>query len=494
MASSTAWQHTESRFAMRDLILILNFSDADCRNVTRKLRAEQVNTRILPGSAPFEAIRAEDPMGIILAGKAVGSTLVTFDTRILQSGVPILALGDPALTMLTMLGGKAGDLIAGDGLVSFTFEHCVLNDGIADQERMVCGIRHLEMAGCMNVICRGNGEVLGYAHELMPVYGMQFEAEQNDPDGALMLKNFALGICGCSASWDDAAFLKECEEALRARCPEGKAFVALTGGVCSAVSALIACRALGKERVKCVLIDTGFMRERECISFLECFRDRMGLDITWIRAEDRFMEAVNSLENDSDKEQAIRRMMREILREQKESFGDIALCVRGTCQRDVMENAYMPLEDQNDYAPLSQLFLEEVRRIGDMLGMPAEYTAAQPFPGTGLALRIRGCVTAERLETLRRADAILAEEIAEAGIRRLFKFFAFLLPDAIDASRSVICLRAVHAGEGDSAYACRLPWDVPERVCERLCAERKDVCRVLYDMTPASCNREIEFC
>ena len=151
MASSTARQHTESRFAMRDLILILNFSDADCRNVTRKLRAEQVNTRILPGSASFEAIRAEDPMGIILAGKAVGSTLVTFDTRILQSGVPILALGDPALTMLTMLGGKAGDLIAGDGLVSFTFEHCVLNDGIADQERMVCGIRHLEMAGCMKV-------------------------------------------------------------------------------------------------------------------------------------------------------------------------------------------------------------------------------------------------------------------------------------------------------------------------------------------------------
>ena len=479
---------------MRDLILVLNFSDADSRNVTRKLRAEQVNTHVLPGNSPFEVIRAEDPMGIVMAGKAVGSTLVTFDTRILQSGVPILALGDPALTMLTMLGGKVGDLAGNDGLISFTFEHCVLNDGIADQERMVCGIRHLEMAGCMNVICRGDGEVLGYAHELMPIYGMQFEAEQNDPDGALMLKNFALSICGCTASWDDAAFLSECEEKMRVRCQEGKAFAALTGGVCSAVSALIACRALGKDRVRCVLVDTGFMRERECISFLECFKDRMGLDITYIHAEDRFMEAVQGLESTRDKEQAMSRVMNEILKEQRDRMGDITLTVRGTCQSDLigMEN-----ESENsgrEYAPLSQLFLEEVRRIGDTLGMPAEYTAAQPFPGTGLALRIRGCVTKERLETLRRADTILTEEIAEAGIRRLFKFFTFLIPDAGDPSRSVICLRAVHAGEGDSAYACRLPWDVPERVCERLCAERKDVCRVLYDLTPASCNREIEFC
>lgn len=481
---------------MQDLILVLNYADRPCRNVTRKLRAEQVNSVVLHSSVTLEEIQKVDPKGIVLAGSADGRDDIVFDTRILQSGVPILALGDPALTMLTLLGGKVGPVSDVKGLVSFRFEHHVLNDGIADQERMVGTIRTLEMAGCMQVLCTGEGEVLGFMHELMPVIGMQFELEQNDPDGALMLKNFAVSLCGCSTQRDDDAVLRECQEKIRMLCPEKKAICALTGGLDSAVSALISARAIGFENVKCYFIDTGFLRENESTAFLKCFRDQMGLDITFLPAAERFMDAVAGIMDSEGKKKAIGDLLIRILTEEIEKCPDIGLVIRGTALGDRMQNTVAPLPegiDLPEFAPVDQLFKEEIRRIGEKLGIPPEYVTVQSFPGTGLALRVRGCVTRERLETLRRADAILNEELREAGVRRLMKSFAALLPDSADLSRSIICLRAVQSSESNYAFASRLPYDVLERVTARLMVERKDVYRVMYDLTSAGSDKDVEY-
>lgn len=478
----------------QDMVLVLNFSDSASREAARKLRAERICCRIVPGTASLEDIRKIGPRGIILAADADEREDVLPDTRILQGEVPMLALGYAACEMMRMAGGTVGEIVLENRLVPLRFSENILTDGVADQERMLRRVRDLQPGGCMTVLCESGGIVIGYRHDVLPLYGIQLEMEQNDPDGAQILRNFACEVCGCTGWWDDEAYVSAQVDAISGQAGDGKVMCAVTGGLDSAVTAALAYRAVGR-RLRCVLIDTGLMHEGECSRFMRVFADEMGMDITLVNAQERFLEALRGITDQSRKRSLIGGLLRDILMEEMRKIPDLTLLIRGTNCSDVMQRSFEELPDDipvKTFEPIRDLFKDEIRRVAGYLGFPNSFVTAQPFPGTGMALRIRGEVTEERLSTVRAADRIFNEELQQAGVKRLMKSFAVL--ETLPESRgNVICLRAVQAAESLSATAARLPYDMLENTVKRILNEVPGVIRVFYDLTGASTYSRIEY-
>lgn len=271
----------------------------------------------------------------------------------------------------------------------------------------------------------------------------------------------------------------------------------MTGGTASGVSALLAFKALGKN-LKCIFVDTGLLRDHEGEDFLSFYRDQIGMDITRVSAEERFLTALRGVGRPEEKRKIISDLMHTILNDTVGRMGAFDAVIRGVSCNDVMlgrENRRLMLDDSvPEIKPVQELFKDEIRRVGDFLGIPTEIISRQPFPGSGLALRILGPVTPERLQTLRAADAIFRSEVQRSGAaKRLWQYFAVLSPLPGEEDQVVVCLRAVHASERSLAYAARLPYDVMETVTDRLLRERPEIRRVVYDLTPSSNYAGIEW-
>lgn len=477
---------------MRDMLLVLNFDDVSSRAITRKLRSERIFGKIVPGDIPLEEVKAQAPSGLLLAGGVNGETPLGLDGRILQSGLPVLALGDAAALLLSALGGTAGEAVSRGAVSALAYGECPLLEGLEDGERFLPCIREFSLPEGMQPVCLSEERVIGFAHESLPLYGMQFEVEQNDPEGALLLRNFALSICRCTTWWDDDAFVTRAVEEIGRVVGDGSAVCAMTGGLDSGVSALLAFKALGS-RLKCIFVDTGLLREREGDQFIAFYRDTIGMDITRVNAQDRFLEALRGIVEPREKRRVIGETIQQILWEEKEKLGQFRAVISGTSYHDIMFGMKgAPRPALSDSAPViepvRELFKEDVRRIADYLGLPVDMLSRQSFPGSGLASRIMGEVTLERLQTLRAVDAIFRREARESGAaKRLWQYFAVLFPMPGDEQGAVICLRAVQAAsESNQAYAARLAYDVMEAVVEKAMKERPEVRRVVYDLTPST--------
>ena len=482
---------------MRDMLLVLNFNDAASRAVTRKLRSERVFCKIVPGDTSLEEIRDQAPLGILLAGGVTGKAPTGLDGRILEAGIPLLALGDTALLLLTALGGSVGEAVFQGAVATLTNQECTLLDGVENGERLLQCARELFLPQQANAICHAQEVVIGFAHETLPLYGVQLEVEQNDPEGSRMLRNFALSVCGCTTWWDDDAFVARAVEEIGRVVGEGRAVCAMTGGLDSGVSALLAFKALGP-RLKCIFVDTGLLRDNEGDDFIAFYRDAIGMDITRVHAQNRFLEALSGITDPREKRRVIGQTMQQILNEENQKLGAFDALIRGTSYNDIMfgPNQRGPAlcDSVPVIEPVRELFKDEIRRIGDYLGIPPDIISRQPFPGSGLALRIMGEVTKERLQTLRAVDAIFRSEVSRSGAaKRLWQYFAVLCPMPGEEENAVICLRAVHASERSQAYAARLPYDVMETVVERAMRERPEVIRVVYDLTPSNNYAGIEW-
>ncbi len=484
---------------MRDMLLIVNFCDGNSRAIARKLRAERVYCKIVPGDSTPAEVAEQQPLGLVLAGATTGRDAPENAKAFLAAGLPLLALGDCAAAICQALGGTAGELAVHSAVAPVTYADEPLLSGLEDSERMLLGVRTLTLADGMRAICEAQGAVVGFSHGALPVYGMQYQIEQNDPDSMQLLLNFAQSVCGCTKWWDDEAFTSRAIEEISRVVGDGRALCAMTGGVDSGVSAMLAHRALG-DRLQCLFIDTGLLRDNEGNDFMAFYKDGMGLSIKRVYAQERFLAVLRGVTAPEEKRRVIGETLQTILDEETRALGDYTALIRGTNYNDIMSGEAddypgIRCEGLRVIEPVRELFKDEIRRVGEALGMPSAVISRQPFPGSGLALRIMGEVTERRLDVLRAADAIFRSEIMEAGQqKRLWMHFALLTPLPEGKEHDcVICLRAVHASESAQAYAARLPYDLLERVTERVMQKCPGVKRVLYDLTPSSNYQGIEW-
>lgn len=485
---------------MRDMVLILNFSESSSRDIARSLRAEQVCCKIVPASITLEEVEAQCPRGVILSGSVSGRTLSGLDSRIVQGSLPVLALGDAADLLCRELGGDAQETAISNSIGAVRFRKCLLTENLDDCERMLYNVRRLRLPEGALTMAEAMEESVGFMLAEKPVYGIQFTLEQNDTDGMQLLLNFVLNVCGCTRWWSYEAFIdRTVEEISRVAGENGCAVCAMTGGLDSSVSAMLAYKALGK-RLKGIFIDTGLLREGEAVRFMALYRDQLGLEIHHVQAQERFLEALKGVVDAGEKRRIIGETLQKTLDEALESLGEAQLIIRGTTCNDVLGGdeykkrpslrAKVPVVE-----PLRELFKSEVRAVGEVLGMPEETIRAQSFPGSGLALRVLGEISPARLQTLRAVDKIFTEEINTSGQgKRLKQHFAVLIPMPGDDTRVVIALRAVQTSESTQpVYAARLPYDMLERTMDRISRARPEVTRVVYDVSPSTHKSGVEW-
>ena len=477
---------------MRDMVLILNFDDISSRAIARALRAERVYCKIMPGGVTREEVARQEPLGLILAGGVSGSVSGALDGQLADGTWPILAMGDTAALLCRALGGDALETAICNRIGTVSFARSPVTEGMEDCERMLHSVRRLRLPECASPLAESEGETVGFMHSVLPIYGLQFTLESNDTDGMQLLLGFALRVCGCSRWWDAEAFVSRAVEEIRRVVGDGRAICTMTGGLNSGVSAMLAHQALG-DRLQCIFVDTGLMRENEGARFLAFYRDRMGLNIEHVQAQDQFIGALKGVADPAEKRRIIGGVLQRILGETMERLGSFSVIIRSRTCTDIMngvdDRSRPGLQaDLPNVEPLRELFKDEVRHIGEYMEMPSEVISRQPFPGSGLALRILGEVTPARLQTLRAADQIFAQEVAASGqAKRLWQHFAVLSAMPEDDTHAVIALRAVQASDSaQQAYAARLPYDLLERVCERILRERPEIVRVVYDLSPSS--------
>ena len=473
-----------------DFILVLDLGGPEAVSMARKLRNQRCYTEILSGRADTELLQRKSPRGILIAGGEDGAG--EFPREALSLGIPVLALGGAA-RMLAMAEGAApeGTQLMGS-VAQITFQPCDLFDGLSISDRYLTRVDGYQLpAGYRPIATTLDGLVPAFADFDRKLYALQFYAESNDPDGAAILSNFAEKICGCTPFWTMESYIDREVDYIRERVGEGRALLALSGGVDSTACALLLRRAIG-DRLTCVFIDNGMLREGEAAAVLALCRDTLDLSPVHVDASERFLERLKGVTDPREKRRAMRSEFIAVLNEVFDSLPDAKFIVQGTIYSDLLEG-FGPLgarsiPEDRLVEPLRMLFKDEVRELATKLGMPREIVERQPFPSAGLALRCCGEVTREKLNLLRQADAIFREEVVAAGQeKRLSRYFAVLtdtpamLKNAGEYAPALV-LRAV-SGQGAGFAVGKLPYDLLDRVTRRVAEELPGVGRVAYDIT-----------
>ena len=473
---------------MQDFVVLVNLDDGVCHAMARRLRADSIYCNIFPEGVTADEILRAEPRGVILATGSTGQAAhVPMMMDYLQMGLPMLCLGDAALTLCKTLGGD-WDAEADSGIVTVSFDASdALFEGVEDGEHYLpvgCALKFDQDQG--TVCATANKAVIGIRVRQRDVWGIAFPLERNDPVTARLLTNFCIQ-CGCTQWWTERAFIEGAQASIVQAAQDGEALCALSGGVDSGVSALLGHLALG-QKLHCIFVDTGLLREGEVEEVMLAYQQQMGLNVRRVDARAEFLLALGGVTDPGEKERIIRSLLLDILRREAESMPGIKLILRGTNYADVSTHedyGYLPAGIRV-IEPVKPLFKEEIRHVGESLGIPQEMTSRQPFPGSGLACRIMASVTAERLEVLRQADAIFRREIEDAGMhRRLWQYFAALAVSPLPGGGLMVILRAVQAVEGGSGMPARIPGDLLERVTEEVMRNCPDVQRVFYDCTPS---------
>lgn len=475
---------------MRDFVILINLDDAVSRTMARRLRAEHIYCRVVPPTLSAEAMLNRDVRGILVAAASTGVPAeIPFLKDYLQSGLPMLCMGDAALTLCELLGGTLSDyaLPAGVEQVHFDRSSPLFND-LEDSERYLHACRYMTMTAEQGLPAAATAEgMLGFRAAQRDVWGLAFQLERNDPSGTMLLLNFCRDICGCSLWWSNQAFIERAKEAITLAADGGEAVCALSGGVDSGVCALLGHMALGS-RLHCIFVDTGLLRKGEAMEVMDFYRLQAGLDLHRVDASEEFMTALRGVTDPKEKERIIFLCLREVLRREVEQFPNVRLLIQGTNFTDVLKPNNFPLESPSEEVriiePVRELFKDEVRGIGEELGMSPAMLLRQPFPGSGLASRVLTDVTPEKLGIVREADAIFRYEITQNNQnKRLWQYFAALADDP--EGGYVVTLRAVQAVDGAGGMAARLPNDLLERVTLEILNRCPQVSRVMFDLTPS---------
>jgi GMP synthase (glutamine-hydrolysing) len=358
------------------------------------------------------------------------------------------------------------------------------------------------------VLARSGGIISAAADEGRRIWGFQFHPEVvHTHHGKDILRNFLTRVCGCRADWTMSSFIDSSVRAIAAQIGDGSAICGLSGGVDSSVTALLVHKAIG-DRLTCIFVDNGVLRKDEARTVLKNFRDKLHLKVIGVDSSERFLSRLAGVEDPEQKRKIIGEEFIRVFEEEARKLGSPRFLVQGTLYPDVIESTSvrgpsavikshhnvggLPLEMKLELVePLRELFKDEVRKVGEELGMDPSFVHRQPFPGPGLAVRILGAVTRERLSILRSADAIVQQEIEIAGLSlQLWQAFAVLLPicsvGVMGDDRTyenVAALRMVTSQDGMTADWAKIPHDILEKISSRIVNEVRGINRVVYDIT-----------
>jgi len=504
-------------------VVILDFGSQYTQLIARRIREFNVFSVVLPCTVPLEQVKALAPKGVILSGgpsSVYDADAPKADPGVLELGVPVLGICYGLHFIVHHLGGKIESAPAreyGHAEVMVIAETPLFR-GLP--QTMNVWMSHGDEAKSLPdgfvLTAKTSNAVAGIADEARKIWAVQFHPEvAHTRQGMELLKNFCMDICGCAADWTPEHFIQTTVERVRAQVGDGHAICGLSGGVDSSVAAMLVAKAIG-DKLTCIFVNNGVLRKDEFAKVQKTMREGLGLNVVAVDASERFLTKLAGVTDPEQKRKVIGGEFiavfddeaKKIFKAEKHDGKDVAWLVQGTLYPDVIESSSVhgpshTIKSHHNVGglpadmklkliePLRDLFKDEVRRIGRDLGMPDEIIERQPFPGPGLAVRILGEVTAERVAILQEADQIVVDEIKWAGLyRKVWQSFAVLLPvksvGVMGDQRTyanTCAIRAVESEDGMTADWAPLPYEVLRTISSRIVSEVRGINRVVYDIT-----------
>jgi len=500
-------------------IVILDFGSQYTQLIARRIREQNVFSVVLPCTASLAEIQAQKPIGIILSGgpcSVYDADAPPSDPRVLALGLPVLGICYGLQFVTHHLGGKVRSAEKREyGHAEVTLiENTPLFDGLerTQQVWMSHGDEALELPEGFHLTAKTANAVAGIANPEKRIWAVQFHPEvHHTRQGTALLRNFIFKICKAAPDWTPEHFIQSTVAAIREKVGTGHVICGLSGGVDSAVAAVLVHRAIG-DQLTCIFVNNGVLRKHEFFKVQENMRDKLGLKVVAVDASGRFLGKLAGVTDPETKRKIIGNEFIEVFDDEAkriaEQSGGVDWLVQGTLYPDVIESSSVKGPSQTIKShhnvgglpetmklkliePLRDLFKDEVRRIGRDLKMPEEILQRQPFPGPGLAVRILGEVTPERVALLQEADEIVVSEIRAAGLyQQIWQSFAVLLPvksvGVMGDQRTyayTCAIRAVHSEDGMTADWVPLPYEVLKTISSRIVNEVRGINRVVYDIT-----------
>jgi GMP synthase (glutamine-hydrolysing) len=502
-----------------DKILILDFGSQYTQLIARRVRECQIYSEIHPYHMGIEAIRSFAPRGIILSGGPASvyeKDAPHSDPAIFKLGIPVLGICYGMQLMGHLLGGeviRARKREYGKATLILSRQSPLFKGLGGKGKALSVWMSHGDLvrtlpSGFCAIASSENTPFTAVENRRAKIYGLQFHPEVvHTPEGLSILKNFLFEICGCKHLWTMRSFLDQAIDDVRKRVGPGKVICGLSGGVDSTVVAVLLHRAIGR-RLQCIFVNNGLLRKDEASRVVNLFRRHFKIPLTYVDAEARFLKTLRGVVDPEEKRKKIGKEFISIFEKEARKIGGVQYLAQGTLYPDVIESVSFKgpsatIKSHHNVGglpermklklvePLRELFKDEVRKLGRVLGIPEVLVKRQPFPGPGLAIRVIGDITRERLEVLRQADGIVLEEMGKAHWEdRVWQSFAVLLPvktvGVMGDERSyenVIALRVVESLDGMTADWVRLPESVLGTMSNRIINEVKGVNRVVYDIS-----------